>query len=89
MEAKPHTPENYEGSAALRVWCLLAGLALASTPIGHSYPIGFLYCLLESPVAGWTRFARYEAYWFTSIGLPFAARSRVAASDSEADRTGL
>ncbi len=72
MDANPHTPVDFKSAAALRVWCLLAGLALAPMPILHAMPTGFLYYLFESAPPGWTRFTRNEAYWVTILGLPLA-----------------
>ncbi len=72
MDKKPDSRVNFESPAALRVWCILAGLALAPLPILHAYPIGFLYYVFQSPPAGWIRFTFGEAYWFTLLGLPLA-----------------
>ncbi len=72
MDANPHTPVDFRGPAALRVWCILAGLALAPMPILHALPSAFFYHLFESPPPGWVRITRNEAYWFTIMGLPLA-----------------
>ena len=73
MDANPHSPAIFESRAALSVWCLLAGLALAPLPILHAVPSAFFYDLFESPPPGWVRIARNEAYWFTMFGLPITA----------------
>ncbi len=72
METKPHSRMNFESPAALRRWCILAGIALAPMPILHAYPIGYLYHLFDSPPAGWTRFTLSEARLFALLGLPLA-----------------
>jgi hypothetical protein len=72
MEAKPHGRVNFESPAALRVWCLLAGLALAPLPAFHALPEAFLYYLFESPPPGWTRISFFDARVFTFLGLPLA-----------------
>ncbi len=72
MDANPHTPVDFRSPAALRVWCILAGLALAPMPILHALPSAFFYHLFESPPPGWVRITRNEAYWFTIMGLPLA-----------------
>lgn len=72
MDAKPHSPMDFESPAALRVWCLLAGLSLAPLPAFHASPGGFLYYLIESPPAGWTRLAKDQIIVFTFMGLPLA-----------------
>jgi hypothetical protein len=72
MEAKPHTPVDFESRAALRVWCILAGLALAPLPAFHALPEGFLIYLFESPPPGWTRLFKGEIIVFTFLGLPLA-----------------
>ena len=63
---------NFESPAALRRWCILAGLALAPLPLIHAYPTGFLIYLYESPPPGWTRLTPDEAYWLTLLGVPLA-----------------
>ncbi len=72
MDANPRTRVDFKSRAALSVWCLLAGLALAPMPILHAMPYGFLYYLFESAPPGWTKLTLNEAYWFTSMGLPLA-----------------
>jgi len=72
METNSYTRVIFESPAALRVWCLLAGLALAPMPILHAYPIRYLYHLFDSPPAGWTRFTLSEARLFALLGLPLA-----------------
>ncbi len=72
MEAKSYAHVIFESRTALRVWCILAGLALAPMPILHAMPYKFLYYLFESAPPGWTRLRLDEAYWFTSMGLPLA-----------------
>ena len=72
MDANPHSPIDFESRVFLLAWCIVAGLALAPLPALHAMPYGFLYYLIESPPPGWTRITRYEAYWFTIMGLPLA-----------------
>ncbi len=72
MDANRHSPVDFKSRVFLLAWCLLAGLALAPLPILHAMPYKFLYYLFESPPLGWTRVTRYEAYWFTIMGLPLA-----------------
>ncbi len=69
MEANPHTPVDFKSRAALSVWCILAGLALAPLPAFHALPEGFLIYLFEPPT-GWTRLAKAEIIIFTFMGLP-------------------
>ena len=45
MEAKPHGLAFFQSPAALRRWCILAGLALAPLPAFHAVPEGFLIYL--------------------------------------------
>ena len=73
MDANPHPPIDFESREALRVWCILAGLALAPMPILHAVPSAFFYDLFESPPPGWVKITRSEAYWFTMFGLPVTA----------------
>lgn len=72
MDANPHTPVDFKSLAALRVWCIVAGLALAPLPVIHAFPSGFLYYLIESPPPGWSRLTLSEARNFALIGLPLA-----------------
>ena len=51
MEANSFTRVIFESSAALRVWCILAGLALTPMPALHALPEAFLYYLFASPPA--------------------------------------
>ena len=62
----------FESRTALRVWCLVAGLALAPMPILHAYPIGFLIYLFDPSPPGWTSLTLTEARDFTLLGLPLA-----------------
>ena len=71
MEAKPHGPAFFESPAALRVWCIAVGLALAPLPAFHALPEGFLIYLFEPPT-GWTRLGMAEATIYTIMGLPLA-----------------
>ena len=73
MEANSYTRVIFESPAALRVWCLLTGLALAPMPILYAVPTTFFYDLYESAPPGWIRITRNEAYWFTLFGLPLTA----------------
>ncbi len=72
MEAKPNSRMNFESPAALRRWCIFAGLALAPLPAIHALPEGFLIYLYESPT-GWTRVSEGEIIVFTLFGLPLVA----------------
>ncbi len=71
MEAKPHSPAFFESPAALRRWCILAGLALAPLPAFHAVPEGFLIYLFDPPT-GWTRLRKGEIIAFTILGLALA-----------------
>ena len=71
MEAKPHSRMNFESPAALRRWCILAGLALTPLPAFHALPEGFLIDVFEPPT-GWTRLAEAEITVYTIMGLPLA-----------------
>jgi hypothetical protein len=42
MEANHYSPVDFESRAALGVWYLLAGLALAPQPAFHAVPSTFL-----------------------------------------------
>ena len=64
---------DYESPAALRVWCILAGLAVAPMPIIYAMPSTFLYVLFDSPVPVWARIATREPYLFAMLGLPITA----------------
>jgi len=72
MDANRHSPIDFESRVFLLAWCILAGLALAPMPILHAMPYKSLDYLFEPPPPGWTRLTRYEAYWFTIMGLPLA-----------------
>ncbi len=71
VEAKSHSRMNFESPAALRRWCILAGLALAPLPAFHALPEGFLIYVFEPPT-GWTRLAKAEITFYTIMGLPLA-----------------
>ncbi len=70
MDRKPDSLAIIQRRAALRRWCILAGLALAPLPAFHASPDGFLYYLIESPPPGWTRFAKDQMIFFVLLGLP-------------------
>lgn len=72
MNTAPHRPIDFESPAALRVWCLLAGLVLAPLPVLHALPEAFLYYLFESPPPSWTRITFFDARVFAFLGLPLA-----------------
>ena len=72
MDANRFGPIDSESRLFLLTWCLLAGLALAPLPAFHASPDGFLYYLIESPPAGWTRLAKDQIIVFTFMGLPLA-----------------
>ncbi len=72
MEANSFSRVIFESPAALRVWCLVAALALAPMPILHAYSIGFLIYLFDPSPPGWTRLTFTEARDFTLLGLPLA-----------------
>ena len=71
MDANPRTGVDFQSRAALSVWCLLAGLALAPLPAFHALPEGFLIYLFE-PSTSWTRLTKTEIIYFTLFGLPLA-----------------
>jgi hypothetical protein len=73
LEAKTYTRVIFESPAALRVWCIAAGFALAPMPILYAVPTTFFIDLYESAPAGWLRITRDEAYEFTLFGLPLTA----------------
>jgi hypothetical protein len=73
MKAKPDSLAIIQSRAALRRWCILAGLALAPLPAIHAAPEAFFYFVFESPLPIWTRMTMREPYWFTLLGLPIAA----------------
>jgi hypothetical protein len=70
MEWNPCTPVSVKSPAALRIWCLLAGLALAPMPALFAAPDTVIYFLFESPLPIWTRVTMREPYWFIILGLP-------------------
>ncbi len=72
MDANSYSRVIFESRTALRIWCLLAGLALAPMPILHTYSIGFLIYLFDPSPPGWTRFTMDEARVFALLGLPLA-----------------
>ena len=41
MDANPYTPVDFKNPEDLRVWCILAGLALAALPALHALPSAF------------------------------------------------
>jgi hypothetical protein len=73
MDTKPDSLAIIKSRAALRRWCILAGLALAPLPAIHAAPEAFFYFLFESPLPIWTRMTMREPYWFTLLGLPITA----------------
>ena len=88
MEAKSDTLAKFESPAALRAWCIAAGLTLAPLPAIHAMPEAFLYYLLESPPPGWTRITFSDARFFSLLGLPLALIFQAWALPS-AGRPGL
>ena len=73
MDANFCTRVIFESPAALRAWCIAAGLALAPMPVLYAVPTTLFYDLYESAPPGWLRITRNEAYWFTLFGLPLTA----------------
>jgi hypothetical protein len=73
VDRKPDSLAIFESPAALRVWCILAGLALAPMPILYAVPTTFFIDLHESAPPGWLRITRNEAFEFTLFGLPLTA----------------
>ncbi len=73
MEAKPHGLAIFESPAALRVWCILAGLALAPMPILYAVPATVFIHFYESAPPGWTSISWGEARLFAILGLPLTA----------------
>ncbi len=74
MEANYYTRVIFESPAALRVWCLLAGLALAPMPMLYATPTAVFYHLYESAPPGWTTISWGEARsFFAFLGLPLTA----------------
>jgi len=73
MEAKTYTRVIFESPAALRVWCIAAGLALAPMPILYAVPATVFIHLYESTPPGWTSISWGEARLFAILGLPLTA----------------
>ena len=73
MESKPHGPAIFESPAALRRWCILAGLALAPMPILYAVPTTVFIHFYESTPPGWTSISWGEARLFAILGLPLTA----------------
>ena len=73
MEASSFTRVNFESPAALRVWCIVAGLALAPMPILYAVPATVFIHLYESTPPGWTSISWGEARLFAILGLPLTA----------------
>ncbi len=73
METKPQSSAFFESPAALRVWCIAAGLALAPMPILYSVPAAVFFHLYESTPPGWTTISWGEARLFAILGLPLTA----------------
>ncbi len=72
MNTKPDSLAIIKSRAALRRWCILAGLALAPMPAFHAVPEAFLYYLFESPPLSWNRISFFDARVFMFLGLPLA-----------------
>ena len=73
VNGKPDSLAIIQSRAALRRWCILAGLALAPMPIIYAMPSTFLYVLFDSPVPVWVRITTREPYLFAMLGLPLTA----------------
>jgi len=70
MDTKPDSLAIIKSRAALRRWCILAGLALVPMPMLHAMPDTIYYVLFESPQPIWTRMSMREPYFFALLGLP-------------------
>ncbi len=70
MGANRHGPIDFESPVALRVWCIVAGLALAPLPVVHAMPAEFLYIVFGRPSPNWNGLTLSETYWFTIFGVP-------------------
>ncbi len=73
MEANSYTRVIFESPAALRVWCIAAGLALAPLPILSAVPTTVFIHFYESTPPGWTSISWGEARLFAILGLPLTA----------------
>ena len=73
MEEKPDSRVIFESPAALRVWCIAAGFALALMPILYSVPAAVFFHFYESTPPGWTTISWDEARLFGILGLPLTA----------------
>ena len=73
MEAKPDSLAIMNSRAALRCWCIIAGLILAPLPILYAVPTTIFIHLYESTPPGWTSISWGEARLFAILGLPLTA----------------
>jgi hypothetical protein len=73
VDRKPDSLAIFESPAALRVWCILAGLALAPMPILYAVPAAVFFHLYASTPPGWTTISWDEARLFAILGLPLTA----------------
>ncbi len=73
MGAKPHNLVFFESRTALRVWCILVGLALAPMPILYAVPTTVFIHIYEPTPPGWTTISWGEARLFAILGLPLTA----------------
>ena len=70
MNANRHNPIDFESPAALRIWCLLAGLALAPLPALHAIPAEFLYFVFGRLSLNWNGLALNDWFWLSVLAIP-------------------
>ena len=72
MDANRHSPIDFESRELLRVWCLLAGLALLPMPALHAMPAEFLYFVFGRPSPNWNGLTLTDIFGFSVLGIPLA-----------------
>ena len=70
VDRKPDSLTIFESPAALRVWCIAAGFALAPMPMLYALPTSVFFHFYESAPPGWTTISWDEARLFGILGLP-------------------
>ena len=88
MDANRYRPIDFEGPELMRVWCILAGLALAPLPALHALPAEFLYFVFEQPSPNWNGLALNDWFWLSVVAIPLIPIF-LAWSLPGADRPGL
>ena len=88
MKANRPSPMDFESPELLRVWCILAGLALAPLPAVHAVPAEFLYFAFGRPSPSWKGLTLNDWFWLSVLAMPLIPIF-LAWSLPGADRPGL